>query len=76
MINDKRTMFYCVNNVGFSVLGMSKAPKFYWVLGLTELVLDITEVSYSMALKRVPFVYIEGLRSRNESGGTKYQRCL
>ena len=60
-------MLYCPNNVAFSVSGMNKAPKFYWVL-------DITEVYHSMDLKTAHFDYIEGLRSRNESAGAKCQR--
>jgi len=70
MVNDRRTTFYCVSNVGFSVSGVNRAPEFYWVLGLNDLFLDITEVSNSMALKTVSYCYVEELRSRSESGCT------
>ena len=51
MVNDRQTTFYCVSNVGFSVSGVNTAPKFYRVLGLNDLFLGTTEVSYSVALQ-------------------------
>ena len=38
-----------VNHVGFGVSDMDRSLKFYRELGFTDLVFDITEVSYSMA---------------------------